>query len=72
MSDASNGSACAVSRRQRSSIVVAEAQTQTATSSPFHGLYVFESGSIKGLDPKLFNFTREELKEVDFVEHRPI
>ena len=24
---------------------------------------------IKGLDPKLFNFTREELKEVDFVEH---
>ena len=30
-------------------------------------LYVFENGSISGLDPKLFNFTREELKEVDFV-----
>ena len=30
-------------------------------------LYVFENGSIKGLDPKLFNFTREELKEVDFT-----
>jgi len=29
-------------------------------------LYVFDNGSIKGLDPKLFNFTREELKEVDF------
>jgi N-acyl homoserine lactone hydrolase len=29
-------------------------------------LYVFENGSIRGLDPKLFNFTREELKEVDF------
>jgi N-acyl homoserine lactone hydrolase len=30
-------------------------------------IYIFENGSIKGLDPKLFNFTREELKEVDFV-----
>jgi len=29
-------------------------------------LYIFENGAIKGLDPKLFNFTREELKEVDF------
>lgn len=29
-------------------------------------IYVFDNGSIKGLDPKLFNFTREELKEVDF------
>ena len=30
-------------------------------------IYVFEGGAIKGLDPKLFNFTRAELKEVDFV-----
>jgi glyoxylase-like metal-dependent hydrolase (beta-lactamase superfamily II) len=30
-------------------------------------IYVFDNGAIKGLDPKLFNFTREELKEVDFV-----
>jgi len=30
-------------------------------------LYVFENGSIRGLDPKLFNFTREELKQVDFT-----
>jgi glyoxylase-like metal-dependent hydrolase (beta-lactamase superfamily II) len=30
-------------------------------------LYVFENGSIRGLDPKLFNFTRQELKEVDFT-----
>jgi len=29
-------------------------------------LYIFDDGAIKGLDPKLFNFTREELKEVDF------
>ena len=30
-------------------------------------LYVFDNGSIRGLDPKLFNFTRAELKEVDFT-----
>jgi N-acyl homoserine lactone hydrolase len=29
-------------------------------------LYIFDNGAIKGLDPKLFNFTRQELKEVDF------
>ena len=31
-------------------------------------IYIFDNGAIKGLDPKLFNFTREELKEVDFVD----
>ena len=36
-----------------------------AVASP--RIYVFEAGNIRGLDPKLFNFTREELKEVDFV-----
>jgi glyoxylase-like metal-dependent hydrolase (beta-lactamase superfamily II) len=30
-------------------------------------IYVFDNGTISGLDPKLFNFTRAELKEVDFV-----
>jgi len=30
-------------------------------------IYVFENGSISGLDPALFNFKREELAEVDFV-----
>jgi len=30
-------------------------------------IYIFENGHIRGLDPKLFNFTRQELKEVDFV-----
>lgn len=30
-------------------------------------IYIFDNGRISGLDPKLFNFTREELKEVDFV-----
>ena len=31
-------------------------------------IYVFENGEIKGLDPALFNFKREELQEVDFVD----
>ena len=30
-------------------------------------IYVFENGSINGLDPGLFNFRREELAEADFV-----
>jgi N-acyl homoserine lactone hydrolase len=30
-------------------------------------LYVFECGSIKGLDPGLFRFKKEELAETDFV-----
>ena len=48
------------------SIIVAEAQQKpAAVSAP--RIYVFEAGSIKGLDPQLFNFKREELKEVDFV-----
>ena len=30
-------------------------------------IYIFDTGAIQGLDPALFNFKREELKEVDFV-----
>jgi len=45
--------------------VSAAQQGRAAVTSP--RIYVFEAGSIKGLDPKLFNFAREELKEVDFV-----
>jgi glyoxylase-like metal-dependent hydrolase (beta-lactamase superfamily II) len=30
-------------------------------------IYVFDNGAISGLDPALFNFKREELAEVDFV-----
>ena len=30
-------------------------------------LYIFDVGAIKGLDPKLFNFTRDEIKEPDFI-----
>jgi hypothetical protein len=28
-------------------------------------LYIFDNGAIRGLDTKLFGFTREELKRVD-------
>jgi len=42
----------------------AAAQSRPATPR----IYIFDNGSIKGLDPKLFNFTREELKEVDFID----
>lgn len=41
------------------------AQRASAPASP--RIYVFENGSINGLDPGLFNFRREELAEVDFV-----
>jgi len=30
-------------------------------------IYIFDNGAIRGLDPALFNFAREELAEVDFV-----
>ena len=44
----------------------ADAQSsRQAPTSP--RIYVFENGTISGLDPALFNFKREELKQVDFV-----
>jgi hypothetical protein len=45
---------------------LAAAQQRPASVNTLR-LYIFENGSIRGLDPKLFNFTREELKEVDFT-----
>ena len=30
-------------------------------------LYIFENGFIRGLDPKLFNFSRDEIRQPDFV-----
>ena len=43
----------------------AYAQRAQAPASP--RIYIFDNGAISGLDPALFNFKREELKEVDFV-----
>ena len=42
-------------------------EAQNVPAAPPLRLYVFDNGEITGLDPKLFGFTREELKEVDFV-----
>jgi len=42
------------------------AQTRPAQVSTLR-LYVFENGFIRGLDTKLFNLAREEVKEPDFV-----
>jgi len=44
---------------------VSNAGAQRAPASP--RIYVLENGSISGLDPALFNFKREELAHVDFV-----
>jgi N-acyl homoserine lactone hydrolase len=49
-------------------LVAARAHAQGARApvgSP--RIYVFDNGAITGLDPALFNFRREELEEVDFV-----
>ncbi|HET7925199.1 MAG TPA: N-acyl homoserine lactonase family protein, partial [Rhodanobacteraceae bacterium] len=40
---------------------------RSAAESTSPRIYVFENGTINGLDPALFNFQREELKQVDFV-----
>ena len=44
--------------------LVAGAQSRPTTPR----IYIFDNGAIKGLDPMLFNFKREELKEVDFTD----
>ena len=57
-------------------VLLASASTATAQRPAHHKppapatprIYIFDTGEIKGLDPKLFNFKREELKEVDFVD----
>jgi glyoxylase-like metal-dependent hydrolase (beta-lactamase superfamily II) len=41
------------------------AHSQTAANSV--RIYVFDNGAISGLDPALFNFSAEELAEVDFI-----
>jgi glyoxylase-like metal-dependent hydrolase (beta-lactamase superfamily II) len=50
------------------SLALAAQAQKKPRSPPTPRIYVFENGAIKGLDPALFNFKREELKEVDFVD----
>src|SRR5687768_6837742 len=48
--------------------LVSSAGAQRSQSAPAPArIYVFENGTINGLDPALFNFRREELAQVDFV-----
>ena len=47
-------------------VAAATADAQRA-APPAPRIYVLENGSINGLDPALFNFRREELAAVDFV-----
>lgn len=49
--------------------VTTEVEAQRAQPAPVTSprIYVFDNGAISGLDPALFNFKREELEEVDFV-----
>jgi glyoxylase-like metal-dependent hydrolase (beta-lactamase superfamily II) len=61
-----------VSRRLVLSVVVAVATGACAAAQNEPGvqamrLYIFENGHIRGLDPKLFNFTREEITQPDFI-----
>jgi glyoxylase-like metal-dependent hydrolase (beta-lactamase superfamily II) len=49
-------------------VVVGVVDAQRPQSTPISPrIYIFDNGAIRGLDPALFNFKREELKEVDFV-----
>ena len=49
-------------------VIVAAADAQRPQSAPSSPrIYIFDNGAIRGLDPALFNFKREELEEVDFV-----
>lgn len=41
---------------------------QRAAAPATPRLYIFDNGTITGLDPQLFGFTRQEVKEPDFVD----
>jgi N-acyl homoserine lactone hydrolase len=48
-----------------SDIAQDEGMAEASLTSP--RIYIFDNGEITGLDPGLFNFTADELAEVDFV-----
>ena len=48
-------------------IATARAQDHHPSVPKSVRLYVFDCGVIKGLDPALFNFKREEVKSTDFA-----
>jgi N-acyl homoserine lactone hydrolase len=56
---------CAVVAAQTSGRAAAP---QKAAPPKTPRIYVFDNGSISGLNPSLFGFTREQIKEPDFVD----
>jgi glyoxylase-like metal-dependent hydrolase (beta-lactamase superfamily II) len=48
-------------------LAVSCSDDRSAPASASPRIYVFENGTISGLDPALFNFKREELGQLDFV-----
>ena len=56
---------CAALAIQVSTSVTAQ-QRPAAPATP--RIYIFDNGGIAGLDPQLFGFKREEVKEPDFVD----
>ncbi len=48
-------------------LAVSCSDERSAPASASPRIYVFENGTISGLDPALFNFKREELGQLDFV-----
>ena len=48
-------------------IAAASIAAQRPESPKSPRVYIFDGGKITGLDPKLFGFSREEIKEPDFV-----
>ena len=46
-------------------VTMAAQQRPAAPATP--RIYIFDNGTLTGLDPKLFGFSREEIKEPDFV-----
>jgi glyoxylase-like metal-dependent hydrolase (beta-lactamase superfamily II) len=57
--------ACAAVATALATTRVAAQSEPAPVASP--RIYVFDNGAITGLDPALFNFRAEELREVDFV-----
>ncbi len=65
--DASNDRPAAAGGGRRSSAPLPRRSHDAPAVHQLRGSMCSKPASIRGLDPKLFNFTREELKEVDFV-----
>jgi glyoxylase-like metal-dependent hydrolase (beta-lactamase superfamily II) len=62
-----SGAAVLLAVAATTNLLAQRAQPAPAPVPASPRIYIFDNGAIRGLDPALFNFKREELKEVDFV-----